>query len=463
MIIGEPFTGDGGESFVVFGSSDGFAAEFDLDDIDGSNGFALLGAGYSVSGAGDVNGDGIDDLIIGAPYTDAGGESFVVFGSSDEFAAEFDLDDIDGFVIQSLDSGNGFGRSVSGAGDVNNDGIDDLIIGARFAEFGQGESFVIFGAAPIELIGTNGDDILTGGSLGDILSGLGGDDVLEGDGGSDDILGGNGDDIIDGGTGNDTVTGQSGNDNILGGEGNDSLIGNRGSDDILGGSGDDSILGGSEADRLLGGADNDNIGGGAGDDSIVGGTGDDVLIGNAGVDQVSGVAGNDTILGGSDSDILEGNLGNDNIRGGSADDTLTGGLGNDSLSGNGGTDLLIGVDATSPDSEFGLGEIDTLSGGAGSDIFVLANENSLFYDDGDSSTTGDTDFALITDFNPSQDIIQLQGSADLYSLDFFTSGAETVSARLIFDPGAVAVGEVIAVLENVDTSLSVDDSGFTFI
>ena len=66
-------TRNAGESYVVFGSSGGFAASLDLSALDGSNGFRLDGidafddeSGWSVSGAGDVNGDGIADLIIGA-------------------------------------------------------------------------------------------------------------------------------------------------------------------------------------------------------------------------------------------------------------------------------------------------------------------------------------------------------------------------------------------------------------
>jgi len=80
-----------GESYVVFGSGEGFDASLDLADLDGSNGFVINGinvgdfSGRSVSTAGDVNGDGFDDLIIGAPGADpngqsTAGESYVVFG-----------------------------------------------------------------------------------------------------------------------------------------------------------------------------------------------------------------------------------------------------------------------------------------------------------------------------------------------------------------------------------------------
>ncbi|QSJ16083.1 FG-GAP repeat protein [Nostoc sp. UHCC 0702] len=155
-----------GSSYVVFGSSNGFAASLDLSSLDGSNGFVINGINTgdylgSVSSALDFNGDGIDDLIIGASGTDPNrqqraGSSYVVFGSSNGFGASLDLSSLDGsngFVINGIDADDFSGSSVSSAGDINGDGFDDLIIGARGADpNGQdraGESYVVFGfAAP---------------------------------------------------------------------------------------------------------------------------------------------------------------------------------------------------------------------------------------------------------------------------------------------------------------------------
>ena len=241
LIIGAPFAGDRliyyrgglfndgrGESYVVFGNSNGFDASFELSELDGTNGFVLSGidegggfgegdrSGTSVSGAGDINGDGFDDLIIGAPDADTNsnndaGESYVVFGNSNGFEASLELSELDGtngFILNGIDANDGSGRSVSEAGDVNDDGIDDLIIGAPFSNDGQGESYVVFGNSNgfdasfelSELDGTNGF----------VISGIEGGGFFSGDrsgssvSGAGDINGDGIDDLIIGAPNADT-------------------------------------------------------------------------------------------------------------------------------------------------------------------------------------------------------------------------------------------------------------------
>ncbi|MEL7027713.1 MAG: integrin alpha [Pseudomonadota bacterium] len=167
LILGAPFASpngrSSGESYIVFGSTTGFAPNFDLSTLDGSNGFRISGkdisdrAGGSVSSAGDINGDGLADVIVGATFAAGAdplaGEAYVIYGSSGAFGEVLELSELDGvngFLVPGVDEGDRVGVSVGGAGDVNGDGSDDLILGADFGDRGgrnSGESYVVFGAS----------------------------------------------------------------------------------------------------------------------------------------------------------------------------------------------------------------------------------------------------------------------------------------------------------------------------
>jgi hypothetical protein len=136
--------------------------------------------GHSVSGAGDVNNDGHDDLIVGAPYSDAmssdGGRVYVYSGLSGT--------QLYGYTHG--EAGGLFGYSVSGAGDVNNDGYDDFIIGHPLSD----EAGVDAGRAGV-VSGHNGLDVLhlflgenAGDEFGRSVSGAGDVD----DDGYDDLI-----------------------------------------------------------------------------------------------------------------------------------------------------------------------------------------------------------------------------------------------------------------------------------
>ena len=132
-----------GAAFVYHGGPSGisttFAAMVESDQI-----FAWMG--YSVSGAGDVDGDGYADVIVGTPNHTNGetyeGAAFVYHGGPSGISTTAAA------VVESNQYHSKLGKNVSGAGDVNNDGYADVIVGAPYYDNGEtseGAAFVYHG------------------------------------------------------------------------------------------------------------------------------------------------------------------------------------------------------------------------------------------------------------------------------------------------------------------------------
>ena len=151
-----------GRSYVVFGSRDvGMTGIMALSSLNGTNGFKLDGevsgdaSGASVGAAGDINGDGIVDLLVGAPNHAGKGRSYVVFGGPDVgsgLVALSSLNGANGFKLDGEVAGDASGMSVNTAGDINNDGVEDIIIGAYGYNGKTGRSYVVFGDIPPVLV-----------------------------------------------------------------------------------------------------------------------------------------------------------------------------------------------------------------------------------------------------------------------------------------------------------------------
>jgi VCBS repeat-containing protein len=309
-------------SYVVFGKSAGPAAGISLtgaSSLAASDGFAIVGAasefaGVKVSNAGDVNGDGLADLLVGAVGNASpslgGTRSYVVFGQSSGTVVNLTnlagSTPTGGFQIKNNGTADVGGLSVSYAGDINGDGLADVIVSSGFADStGKtdiGKAYVVYGKADTTAVDLaavsagNGGFAISGSTAGAMLGAMSGvhnavstaGDV-NGDGYDDLIIGspfsstsvtswGSGKAyVIYGGpqfiTGSVAAgTGTSAGELVIGTAGNDTLVGNGGIDRFSAGKGNDTIvLQASDATNLANntvGGDKAYVDGGNGIDTV---------------------------------------------------------------------------------------------------------------------------------------------------------------------------------------------------
>ena len=143
---------DAGQAYLWLGRNQGWTSDTDLSFADasfiGEQAFGLL---YSVSGAGDVNGDGFDDFLVGSGANNENGphagQVYLVFGRVDGWSQDVSLGDADASFLGEH-AGDSVGGCLASAGDINGDGLDDVLLGVPFNNEGgtlAGQVYLVFG------------------------------------------------------------------------------------------------------------------------------------------------------------------------------------------------------------------------------------------------------------------------------------------------------------------------------
>ncbi|WP_394493421.1 LamG-like jellyroll fold domain-containing protein [Shewanella sp. ENK2] len=178
----------------------GFVIHNDASNIDHHQLQVILG---SIGGAGDLNGDGYDDIIIGDPFAeDNKGRVYAVYGRKGTEPVYLNeiIETSQGFYSEG-NGGEQLGQFIASAGDINGDGIKDIQFGTPSSNKNNlnntGAVYVLNGDGNlVTLWGTDGDDSITGSAAADNIATGTGDDVIRTNGGSDAVYTGPGEDVI---------------------------------------------------------------------------------------------------------------------------------------------------------------------------------------------------------------------------------------------------------------------------
>lgn len=215
IVIGAASAQPGGAAFVLLGYpavTNRVLAELGTSGlrIEAANAGDALGS--SVADAGDVNKDGYDDVIIGAPWADPGGNNegcaYIVLGSQAPGPVDLGTPGTGWVRIEGANSDDHIGAEVAGAGDLNHDGYDDVVLGSSFLDPNgnySGGAFVVYGSAepkPVDL-GSAGDwgFAIEGGAAVDFAGAVAGAGDVNNDGFDDVIVGARGADANGNGAG----------------------------------------------------------------------------------------------------------------------------------------------------------------------------------------------------------------------------------------------------------------------